>query len=193
MPGVSLLPRIAVLGFSLLAFPVLTLSSAAGNATWADLALGAYTRLGNVRISAKTSGVPRDLKLTELRIELDGRRIPLPRNVDVFVPLPRLSELGIAHTASVTCIGDCPDISRWPVTVVLPFGERIEGDLRDEPRDDPRDEDTDEPERCEYSLLRIEFVASGIDGIQIWECRADTGDFDERRLFPADGEANTRR
>ncbi len=53
MPGVSSLPRIAILRVSLFAFPALTLSSAEGEATWTDVALGAYTHLGKVRVTVR--------------------------------------------------------------------------------------------------------------------------------------------
>jgi hypothetical protein len=187
MRGMSRHLRLPALVASLLALPSLVLPSAAGNAPWSKVKLTAETHLGTLELTATTKGAREHRTLDQLTIVVDGVRIVLPRKADIHVPQPRLEALEIEHTASYSCIeGDCPDVRQWPVTIVIPFGERTHL-----PTSEARD--VRAAEECAHARLHIGFTRLGIDTIAIWKCDAAGDDLDGQVLYPFPGDDRTDR
>jgi hypothetical protein len=164
---------------SLLAAASPVLPGQYGLATWTKVSLTAQTHLGALQVDIATKGGRTDLRLGGIELRIEGKRVAIPRRAPVEIPAPRLHELRVIHTAPIACIGEtCPDVHGLPVSIVLPFGDHVEGaGVEDGRRGDV----------CHFSELELEFTRDAVERVSIRTCRAKTGDYEERRIFPGDG------
>lgn len=144
------------------AFPSLALSSAAGPADWTKLEFTAITHHGKVHVLITTREADGKLWLDQLKVDIDGKKLELPKGVPLRLPEPRLFAVELTTTKSVTCIEGCPDISGWPATLDIPYGEYLNSE-------------------CKYSWMQIDFVAGGVSRMTMYDC--STPDIDERILY----------
>jgi hypothetical protein len=159
--------KLASLGALLFAavIPAVCSSSAEGPAPWDKLDFTARTHLGVLHVQMAVNGVGARRTLGEVKLEMNGRRLAIPAGVKYRVAQPQVHAVELTHTASVACLDDdCPDISQWPATLSLPFGERKDGPDGDS---------------CRYSLLRFSILKDRIEEIEIWDCNEKNGEFDD--------------
>ena len=142
--------------------PVTCLSSAAGPADWSKLEFTGITHHGKVHVLITTREVDGKLWLDDLKVDIDGKKLALPKGVSLRLPEPRLFAVALTTTKSVTCIDGCPDIGGWPSNLEIPYGEYNNSE-------------------CKYSWLQIDFVAGGVSRVALYDC--GTPDIDERILY----------
>ena len=142
--------------------PATCLSSAAGPAPWSKLEFTALTHHGKVHVLITTRDADGKPWLDQLKVDIDGKKLELPKGVSLRLPEPRLFAVELTTTQSVTCIDGCPDISGWPANLEIPYGEYINSE-------------------CKYSWLQIDFVAGGVSRMTLYDC--STPDIDERILY----------
>ena len=161
LPEQGRLFRVAVAAL-LAVLPVIGLSSAAGPADWSKLEFTGITHHGKVHVLITTRETDGKLWLDDLKVDIDGKKLALPKGVSLRLPEPRLFAVELTTTKSVTCIEGCPDISGWPANLEIPYGEYIHSE-------------------CKYSWLQIDFVAGGVSRMTLYDC--STPDIDERILY----------
>ena len=144
------------------AIPATCLSSAAGPADWLRLEFTGITHHGKVHVLITTREADGKPWLDQLKIDIDGKKLELPKGVSLRLPQPRLFAVELTTTKSVTCIEGCPDISGWPANLEIPYGEYVNSE-------------------CRYSWLQIDFVAGGVSRMTLYDC--STPEIDERLLY----------
>ena len=144
------------------AIPGLCLSSAAGPADWTRLEFTGLTHHGAVHVLITTLEKEGRFWVDQLKIDIDGKKLEIPKGVSLRLPAPRLFEVELTATRSVTCIEGCPDISGWPAWLDIPYGDYVQ-------------------KECKYSWLQVRFVSEGITEISLNDC--NTPDVDSRILY----------
>jgi len=152
--------------------PAICFASAAGAADWSKADFSAFTTLGIVQVKLSTEGNGSDQRLDQIKIVVDGKALHIPRGVDLRIQKPHLNSVAVITTRTITCIDDnCPDITGWPISLDLPFGDYA--GLHDQESE------------CDFSLLRVDIEADGIAAITTWECV--NGRQIEHPLYERDG------
>jgi len=155
-------PGLRALFASVALIPTICLSSAAGPADWSKLEFTAITHHGKVHVLITTREADGKPWLDQLKVDIDGKKLEMPKGVSLRLPEPRLFAVELTTTKSVTCLEGCPDISGWPANLEIPYGEYFNSD-------------------CKYSWLQIDFVAGGVSRMTLYDC--GTPEIGERLLY----------
>ena len=148
---------VATLSMAVGALPTVCLASAMGEAIWQKADISAYTTLGILQLKLNTAQDDAGLRLDTMKLEVDGKPLRMPGGIDLKVRDPRLNEVMIVTTRSISCIGDdCPDAAGLPIYIDLLFGDFVS----------KQDSDSE----CGYSLLRFDIDADGFSDITRWDC-----------------------
>ena len=138
------------------------------------------THLGKVHVTLEIHRLDGRRQLTGVRISVNGQQLAWPANLELRIPEPGIRQVELTSTATITCIDDgeqgmlCPDLSKTPVMLDIPFGENAN---RPEERDG----------RCHHSWVFISFLADQIEEISRSDCPAGGAEeADEHVLFGTD-------